>query len=180
MSSRREALLDAAETVLERDGLEDFGVGALAREAGVKPPSLYKHFSGIAEIEHALISRWFRRLALALGASERACADMDAESRLNAFAASYRAAAAEAPQLYRLATERPLQRGLLEAGVEEQAMGALLRFFGETLEQHDRARLLWAAAHGLVALELAGRYPPGADVDSAWALLARTFAGAEP
>ena len=31
-----------------------------------------------------------------------------------------------------------------------------------------RARLLWAAAHGLVVLELADRFPPGADLDAAW------------
>ena len=174
MSSRREEILDAAESVLERERLENFGITALARRVGVKPPSLYKHFSGIAEIEHALISRWFRRMGAALAAAE-ASAGEHPGARMRAFAAGYRRVAGDGPQLYRLATERPLERELLEPGVEEAAMAALLRFFGETPEQHDRARLVWAAAHGLVALEAAGRFPPGADLDAAWELLARTF-----
>jgi hypothetical protein len=32
----------------------------------------------------------------------------------------------------------------------------------------DRARALWGLAHGLIALELAGRFPPDADVHAAW------------
>jgi WHG domain-containing protein len=32
----------------------------------------------------------------------------------------------------------------------------------------DLARAVWAFAHGMVQLELARRFPPGADLDSAW------------
>ena len=39
-----------------------------------------------------------------------------------------------------------------------------------------RARLLWASAHGLVTLELTDRFPDGADVEAAWALLADDLA----
>jgi hypothetical protein len=30
------------------------------------------------------------------------------------------------------------------------------------------ARACWAFAHGMVILELDGRFPPGADLDAAW------------
>ena len=32
----------------------------------------------------------------------------------------------------------------------------------------DRARAIWAFAHGMTILELNGRFPPGADLDAAW------------
>jgi len=183
VSERRAQLLDLAERVLERDGLERFGVNAVAREAAIRPPSLYKHFSGADDLEHALISRWFRRLALAFG--EEAESDADPETALDSepapaatliarFAEVYRANALAAPQLYRLATERPLDRSLLEEGVEAAAMTAVLDALGETAEDHDRARFIWAAAHGLVSLELAGRFPPEADLDGPWRMLVET------
>jgi hypothetical protein len=32
----------------------------------------------------------------------------------------------------------------------------------------DRARAMWAFAHGMIMPELARRFPPGADVEAAW------------
>jgi hypothetical protein len=32
----------------------------------------------------------------------------------------------------------------------------------------DRARALFAFAHGMTILELDGRFPPAADIDAAW------------
>ncbi len=32
----------------------------------------------------------------------------------------------------------------------------------------DVARTFWAFAHGMVVLELDGRFPPDADLDAAW------------
>ena len=171
MTERREQLLDLAERVLEREGLAGFGVNSLAREAGIKPPSIYKHFSGAADLQHALISRWFRRLAAVLDAAEPSVA---------AFAAAYRSSALDAPQLYRLATDGPLDRAMLEPGAERAAMAATLRLFGEEAgvdEDHPRSRLAWAAAHGLVSLEIAERFPPGADLDAAWRALVDALSG---
>lgn len=170
MSPRREQLLDLAEALLEREGLEQFGITRLAREAGIRPPSLYKHFSGTAELEHALIARLLRRLAAALEGTEG--------RQLEAFAVAYRRLALESPQLYRLQAGRPLDRELLEQldpGCEAAAMQALLTHFGEEEGDHHRARLAWAAAHGLVSLELAGRFPPSADLREAWDLLTELF-----
>lgn len=210
MSARRDHLLDLAERVIERDGLEAFGVNALAREAGIRPPSLYKHFAGASELEHALVARWFRRLAREMdrtvagsgsGSRSDAATRTDTDDLLTAFASVYREVARGAPQLYRLATERPLDREMLERidpGCEQAAMAAILELFGEAPESgtqdrdshdrshdgshdpnrdHTRARLAWAAAHGLVSLEIAGRFPPGADLDAAWRRLVEALAG---
>jgi hypothetical protein len=81
-----------------------------------------------------------------------------------ALAVAYRRFALGHPHLYRLMTDRPLPREQLPAGVEDRAAAPLLRAVGDP----DRARAVWAFAHGMVALELAERFPPGADLDAAW------------
>lgn len=173
---RREELLDLAEQVLEEEGLDDFGVGVLARAAGIRPPSLYKHFAGLDDIESALIARAFRRFGSALDVAVRAARGGEPTDLLAAFARIYRDEALARPQLYRLMTARPLDRERLEPGAEEAGMAALLAVFGENVENHDTARAAWAWAHGLVSLELAERFPPGADVDAAWQVLIDTLA----
>lgn len=161
MSARREQILDVAERVLEEAGLDRFGIGELARALAIKPPSLYKHFTSLQALEHALISRAF----VALGAA------LDRADGLAGFCHAYRDRALAAPQLYRLMTERPLNRALLDPGAEFAGMSRVLALFGETPHRHPRARMAWAAAHGLVSLEIAGRFPPGTDVHESWDLL---------
>lgn len=166
MTARREQILDVAEQVLETVGDGRFGVGELARVLQIRPPSLYKSFRGLDEIEHALISRGMRRLAASLSEADG----------LDGFCRAYRAQALAAPQLYRLMTGRPLQREMLEPGAELAGMSALLAYFGETAADHPRARTAWAAAHGLVSLEIADRFPEGADLESSWRMLVAALA----
>ncbi|WP_353115638.1 TetR/AcrR family transcriptional regulator [Microbacterium sp.] len=166
MSTRAEEILDVAEEVLERVGADAFGVGELARALGIKPPSLYKHFDGVDGIVHALISRGLRRLGSALGGA----------TDLAGFVRAYRSHALAAPQLYRLSTDRPIDRDRLEPGAELAGMRALLDLFGEDAADHPRARAAWAWAHGLVSLEIAGRFPDGADLQSSWDVLVAVLA----
>jgi AcrR family transcriptional regulator len=155
VTARQRKIADAARAVLDREGLEALTVGTVAREVGVKPPSLYKHFAGKREIEAVLVADGFAALAAAL---EAAGPDLDA------LGGAYRAFGLEHPQLYRLMTERPLPRDLLPPGLEDRAAAPLLGAVADA----DAARALWAFAHGMVALELAGRFPPEADLDAAW------------
>jgi hypothetical protein len=37
------------------------------------------------------------------------------------------------------------------------------------------AQALWSFAHGMVTLELDGRYPPGSDLDATWRAGATAF-----
>jgi AcrR family transcriptional regulator len=156
LTSRQRAVLDAARELLTREGVEALTLGRVAKALGIRPPSLYKHFAGKREIEAALIAEGFEAFAAALAA---------ARPDLAAIARAYRAFALEHPHLYRLMTSGPLPRDLLPGGLEERAAAPLLRAAGDP----DRARAAWAFAHGMVDLELAGRFPPGADLDAAWA-----------
>jgi hypothetical protein len=90
---------------------------------------------------------------------------------LEGIARAYRAWALAHPHLYGLMTERPLPRDRLPPGAEERAAAPL----HEALGDEHRARAAWAAAHGLAALELRARFPPGADLDAAWAATVAAF-----
>jgi AcrR family transcriptional regulator len=155
VTARQSQILDAARDLLVSDGVEALTVGRLAQALGIKPPSLYKHFPSRRALEAALIAEGLEAHALAMEATA---------GTLEAFGRAYRAFARENPQLYRLMTERPLPRDELPEGLEARAAAPLVAATGDA----DVARAAWAFAHGMVQLELAGRFPPGADLDAAW------------
>jgi AcrR family transcriptional regulator len=164
---RSDELLEIALRVLERDGLEAFSMGEIARAAGIKPPSLYKQFDGKADIEARLIERGFRmqgettqRALAALGASP---------SRKTVFAMlvrAYREFGVGHPQLYRLMHERPLP-----ATLPMEVYLARSTSYRSLFDDPSAATSFWAWAHGVLILELAGRYEPAVDVDRIWEIL---------
>jgi len=162
-AARREQILDVAEAVLETEGIEALTMRRLADDLGMQPPSLYKHWRNKADLLAALQER-----ALLAFAAEMEGVAHD----LRAIGARYRTWAVAHPALYELVTRRPLARGALGPGVEQAASAPLLAAVGG---DEDRARAAWAAAHGLVDLERADRFPPGADLDAAWDAVAAAF-----
>ncbi|WP_371128050.1 TetR-like C-terminal domain-containing protein [Streptomyces sp. 2131.1] len=80
-------------------------------------------------------------------------------------ASAYRQHALAGPHLYRLTHTRPLARPALPEGLEDRAAMPLARAVHGDIEI---ARSFWAFAHGMVTLELDGRFPPGAALDAAW------------
>jgi AcrR family transcriptional regulator len=161
--SRREEILAVAEGLLEREGPEALTMRRLGAEVGMQAPSLYKHVRGKADIEAGLQERALAMMADTLG---------NADAGLPALAAAYRSWALAHPQLYALATQRSLDRDSVPAEVEAAAAAPIVRAAGG--DEH-RARALWALAHGLVVLEIADRFPPGADLDATWAAALAPF-----
>jgi AcrR family transcriptional regulator len=162
LSPRQRDVVAAARRLLGDEGVEALTLGRVARALAIKPPSLYKHFGGKRELEAVLIEDGLRAVAEALEA---------AGPGLRAVSLAYRDFARSQPQLYRIMTERPLPRDLLPEGLEERAAAPLRRATGDP----DLARAVWAFAHGMVALELAGRFPPGADLEAAWSKAIAAF-----
>jgi hypothetical protein len=99
------------------------------------------------------------------GTLAAAASNADGADNLAAIAAAYRGYALAHPYLYRLMTYQPLRRDLLPAGLEAQAAQPLAEAAGR---DEARARAMWAFAHGMVSLEIDGRFPPHADLDQAW------------
>jgi len=162
LTPRQLEVLGAARGLLDSEGVEVLTLGRVARALGIKTPSLYKHFTGKRQLEALLIADGLEACAEALEA---------AEPGLESIAAAYRRFALEHPQLYRLMTDRPLPRDELPSGLEERAAAPLLRALGDP----DLARAAWGHAHGMVQLELAGRFPAGADLGPAWSKAIRAL-----
>lgn len=163
LSRRQQEIVDTARRLLSGEGADGLTLGRVARELGIKTPSLYKHFESKRHLDAVLIGDGLTAAAEAL---EAAGPDLDA------IAGAYRRFALDNPQLYRLINDRPLPRDLLPDGVEARAAAPLLAAVGDP----DLARSVWAFAHGMVSLELADRFPPGADLDAAWAAAIAAFA----
>jgi AcrR family transcriptional regulator len=153
--NRRAEVLAAAEALLEAEGAEALTMRRLGAALGMQAPSLYKHVRSKDDIEAGLQERALRGLAEALTTG----------GDLPALAQAYRGWALDHPRLYELATGRPLRRDRLAEGVEAAAAAPIVAAAGG--DEHT-ARALWALAHGLVTLELAGRFPPDADLDATW------------
>lgn len=160
--SRVAEIVDAAQRLLEDEGPDALSMRRLAGELGIQAPSLYKHVDGKERIEAELQERALTQLAAALQPARD----------LRALARAYRRWALAHPRLYELTTRKPLHRDRLGDGVETAASARLVTLCGGDV---DRARALWAAAHGLVDLELANRFPDGADVPAAWDALVAAF-----
>jgi AcrR family transcriptional regulator len=163
---RQEEILGAARDLLAREGVEALTVARLASALNIKAPSLYKHFASKRELEVLLIAEGLEHHAAAMEVAGPNLADL---------AAAYRAFALENPARYRLMTARPLPRAELPEGLEARAAAPLVRAVGG---DPDLARAVWAYAHGMVDLELAGRFPADADLDAAWNAAMAAFASA--
>jgi AcrR family transcriptional regulator len=166
---RADEVAVAARRVLERSGRDGLTMRAVAYELGIQAPSLYKHVTGKPAIELALIESGLAEMG------ERLWAAVSRPGRrgpVAALLAAYRAYARAHPNLYRLATAGALPRADLPAGLEDWAGEPFLAVTGDA----HRAQALWSFAHGMVILELDGRFPPGSDLDRTWAEGAAAFA----
>jgi AcrR family transcriptional regulator len=160
LTPRAREIATAARTLLEESGPTALTLRTLADRLGIKAPSLYKHFPDKHAVEVELIAQMLEESAAAMEAAEA----RDPGSLLT-LAEAYRTYALDHPHLYCLATERPLPRAALPAGLEDRAAMPLMRVCGGDL---DLARSVWAFAHGMVVLEIHGRFPGDADLAAAW------------
>ena len=158
----------AARRILEDEGADALTMRRLADEMGIQAPSLYKHFSGKADLELLLIEDAMFDVG---EATHRALRDPGHESPLLNLLLTYRAYSLDHPNLYRLATSGPLARQCLPEGLEEWAGNPWFVVTGDS----SWAQALWSLAHGMVILELDDRYPQGSDLDATWRAGAAAF-----
>jgi AcrR family transcriptional regulator len=162
---RTEQIVSAARTVLAAEGVDALTMRRVASELGVQAPSLYKHLTGKHAIEDALIAAGLREVGAALHAV------VDRGGGIADVLAAYRTFARKEPNLYRLATGRPLRREALPEGLEQWAGEPFNLVTGDPV----RAQALWSFAHGMMILELDDRYPPDSHLDAIWAAGAAAF-----
>lgn len=164
----REALLQAAERVLERDGLAGLTLRAVAREAGVSHAAPTHHFGDLTGLVSELAAIGFRQFNAAMAAGCDAAASP--LERILARPKAYLAYAQAHPGMYglmfrteRLDYSRPSLREAAEAAFAGLAstIGALRheRIAGETLSLDQAAAIAraWSLIHGFTTLLLDGR-----------------------
>jgi AcrR family transcriptional regulator len=165
--SVREAMLEAAERILERDGIAALTLRAAAREAGVSHAAPKNHFGDARGLLSELAAVGFGRFAAAL--TENVDQSDSPQGRLAAAGRGYVAFARQNPGLFllmfrseRLDFDRPALSTAADAafGVLKSAVGAQQRAprgTPLTLPQAARVAAAWSLVHGFAMLMLDGR-----------------------
>ncbi|MFI6080920.1 TetR family transcriptional regulator [Streptomyces sp. NPDC051217] len=156
---RRRQLLEAADRVVLRDGPKA-SMNAIAAEAGITKPILYRHFGDKGGLYRALAKRHTDALLSALKAALDAPADR--RERVEATLDTYLAAIEARPQVYRFLMHPAEDSQLPEQGFDVGRHSApLLRRLGEELaivieERVDlgpeSAQLARVWGHGIVGM----------------------------
>jgi AcrR family transcriptional regulator len=179
----REALLEAAERVLERDGLAGLTLRAVAREAGVSHAAPTHHFGDLTGLLSELAAIGFRKFNTAMAAAcDAATTPLE---RAMARPKAYVAYAQAHPGMYGIMfrTERlDYSRASLHEAAEASftglagAIGAMRQehITGDrlTLDQAAAIARAWSMVHGFTMLlldgrlkDILGRLPQGATAE---------------
>ncbi len=170
----RAAMLEVAETILERDGPDGLTLRAAARAAGVSHAAPTHHFGDLTGLLSELAAVGFRRLAARLNAEAEA-AEKNAQSRLKAIGMAYVHFARAHPNLFllmfrgkRLDRNRPslldaseaafaVLRGLVEAQTQEKT--------GTKLHARVKSIAAWSLVHGFAMLMIDDQLPADCPID---------------
>ncbi len=164
-----EEIVAAGRRVLESGGIEGLTMEGVARIAGVKAPSLYKHVASRGELVRLIVESVADELGRALDGS---VAGADPVEDLRALAQTFRAFAHEQPGAYRMLFAPIPEEWRPGSGVFAAATEPVLRTTAALVGPDDAleaARLLTAWAHGFMTMELAGAFRLSGDLDEAFA-----------
>jgi len=167
----RDAIVAAARSLLEEEGLDAVTMANVADRVGVRPPSLYKHVRDRGALIAAVADEAARELGLLMDEAVGGVPGEGADARLLRAALAFRVHAGRSPRAVFLVFAG--LGGNLQPSVEAAAMAArpLLEVSAELAGQ-DRAlvaaRALTAFAYGFCAMEHAGAFRFGGDVDDAF------------
>lgn len=176
----RDAVVGAAATIADRDGLEAVTLASVAAALSVRSPSLYNHIDGL---DHLI------RLLSRVGAGElrdRIAAAAGTEDPAGALAAvchAYRRYAAEHPGLY-AAAQRAVKPGeddetyAVLGSVVEEVQALLSRLGVPGGDQIDVIRVIRSALHGFAVLERHGGFGMPQSVDQSFDRLVDLLTGA--
>jgi AcrR family transcriptional regulator len=194
----RDALLEAAERVLERDGLAGLTLRAVAREAGVSHAAPTHHFGDLTGLVSELAAIGFRQFNVAMAAA--GAAGTSPIEKAMARAKAYVAYAQAHPGMYGLMfrTERlDMSRPSLHEAAEASFAGLAGAIGANRQEQiHEEALSLeqaaaiaraWSLVHGFTMLlldnrlsDILCRLPKGTDAETLLDAMLRSAAGKPP
>ena len=165
----RATVVAAAAELSDREGLGALSLATLAVRLGVRPPSLYNHVAGMADLRRELGLLGVRELTRRLA---HAAVGQAGENAVITLAAAYRAYAHERPGVYAasLRAPDPADAEWQAAAAELLAVVvASLAGFGLRDEGAVHAvRGLRSLLHGFVDLEVAGGFGLPLDQDESF------------
>ena len=176
----REVIVNAALTVLDREGWDALTINALAAQLGTKGPSLYNHVSSLDDLRRSVRKRVVGDIIEMLG---RVGQGRTRDDAVLVMAGAYRSYAHHHPGRYSAFTRMPLAGGddpefTAVARAAAEPVIAVLASYGLDGEEAFYAALeYWAALHGFVLLEMTG-VMDGIDVDAVFSdMVLRLAAG---
>lgn len=164
LSTRR--VVDEAADHVDRVGLDNLTMAAVADRLGVRLPSLYKHVAGMPALQRALT---LRAKTMLTGVLSRATVGKSRGDALRALAWAYRDWARKHPGLYAASVRAPLPGDAddltVSAAAVDVVFDALAGYGLDEARAVDAVRTLRAGLHGFLSLEAAGGFGMDRPVD---------------
>jgi AcrR family transcriptional regulator len=165
----RTSLVEEAVRLIDESGFDQLALAPLARRLGVRPPSLFEHVEGSADLVRAVRLRGFQEQAALL---RKAATGRSEGNAVRAMAQAYRNFALAHPGLY-TATIRTVESETPEvrAAANEAltCVADVLRGYGiEGPEAVHAARFLRSVIHGFLLLETASGFGLDVDLDESY------------
>lgn len=155
----RRSLAEAAEAILEEEGLDALSLRAVARRAGVSQAAPYHHFADKDALLGSVAGYGFQKLRDAMSEAAKPCADP--LGGLQNFGLAYIRFAQKHTALFRLMFTRgtvipaPEEATPQDGVVDDLTIEGICKATGCTREQAKRINLLlWSCVHGLTMLWL--------------------------
>lgn len=172
-----EALVEAGSRIVDKDGFEQLTLVRVAKEFGVRPPSLYEHVGGLADLQRALRLHGFR---LMVDQARRDTMGRAGDDAVRALASGVRGFVRFHPGLYQ-ATVRTAEGDTPEiqkaAGELMEVYLAVLQGYGLRGKEAIHAlRYLRSVLHGFLSLESQGGFGIPVDVDASFRRLTSAVA----
>lgn len=169
-------VIQAAMEMADRDGVEAVTLAALAKQLGIRTPSLYNHVNGMQGLRSRMSLLGLTKLYEALA---EAAVGKSKDDAIRSMAAAYVAFARKHPGLYEI-TQRP---SAWEEEDVHQAANRIVALFIQVLqgygfqEEHSihMIRGLRSLLHGFASLEQQGGFGLSADPNESLRLLVNTF-----
>jgi AcrR family transcriptional regulator len=171
-----DGVIDAAVALVESEGASALTLSRVARELGVKPPSLYNHVDGLDALRRGVGLRVIEDLGRRLGA---AAMGRTGRSALRSVADGLRSYAATYPALYEVSAQMRVEDeefALASLRSIEPVMAILRGYDLAEDETIHAARTLRASLYGFVSLEMAGGFGLDVDIDGSFAWLIDSLA----
>lgn len=157
----REELINAALVIVEKEGLESLNITRLAKEVGIRAPSVYSHFADRKDLLRAIEARMFSEITERFQSVD----DPDPMTALRQMCFAFRDFALERPRSYQIMFALEAMDTDEANELRRRAIQPTLRHL-QTLYGEDaflRNRAMVGFVHGFVSLEILHGFRLGMD-----------------